>query len=133
MRNLVKNLVLPLIFATLTSCAGYNTRLSTVMVDREAKKDLQVGWTCCARGGSYSQIGILNLSLDNPWLTKLLPIYNSHTEANETEPKSTIQLGSFGYAEGPCFQINYLNFRGNENPWYQKISPLIGWHKEKKE
>ena len=134
MKNLMRKLMLPLFFAvSLTSCAGYNTRISTIMIDKENKKDLQLGWGCLARGGNYTQIGILNLSLDNPWPTKLLPIYNSHTETNELKPNSTIQLGSIGYSEGSCFQLNYLNFRGNENPWYQKISPIIGWHKEVKE
>ena len=133
MKNLMRRLAMPLIFAaSLSSCAGYNTRLSSVCIDREEKRDLQIGWGCLAKGGSYSQIGILNLSLDNPWPTKLLPIYNSHTEQNEINPTSTIQLGSLGYSEGQCFQINYLNLRGNESPWYCKISPVIGWHKDKK-
>ena len=133
MKGLIKKLTVPLIFAaSLSACAGYNVRLSSLNIDREDKRDLQIGWGCLGKGGSYSQIGILNLSLDNPWPTKLLPIFNSHTEKDEKNPIATFQLGSLGYSEGQCFQLNYLNLRGNESPWYYKISPAIGWHKDSK-
>ncbi|MFA4952870.1 MAG: hypothetical protein WC584_01460 [Candidatus Pacearchaeota archaeon] len=133
MNGLIKKFTMPLIFAaSLSACASYNLRLASLNVDREDKRDFQIGWGCLGKGGNYSQIGILNLSLDNPWPTKLLPIYNSHTDKQETNPRATIQLGSLGYSEGACLQINYLNLRGNENPWYCKISPLIGWHRENK-
>ena len=134
MLNLKKLLMPLLLSASVMGCAGYNVRLSSLNIDREDKRDFQVGWGCLAKGGSYTQVGILNLALDNPWPTKLLPIFNKHTasEAEEKEPKTTITVGSLSYSEGSCFQVDYLNFRGNEGRWYQKISPLIGWHKEEK-
>lgn len=137
--NVVATGIAALCFAFGTSgCSGYNVRMASLMIDKQEKKDLLIGYACLAKGGSYSQIGILNVALDNPWYSKVVPLFNSHkaTEAEDKEAdrNTTLQFGSLAYSEGSCFQLGYLNLRSNENPhWYQKVSPLIGWHKEEPE
>ena len=134
LRKILASAVAGTILAT-TGCAGYNIRMSSVMIDREGERDFLIGYGCLAKGGSYTEIGILNLAGDNHWYAKVIPIFNTHTatEAEEKEKKTTLQVGSVGYAEGSCFQLNYLTFRGNKNPFWKKFSPLIGWLKGEKE
>ena len=110
-------------------CTGYNIRMSTLMIDREGKRDYMIGLGSLAKGGDYSQYAIINIALDNRWYCIVTPFYNSHTEAKEQEGITTLEFGSIAIAEGSCLQFGYVNFRRNENPWWKKVSPVVGWHK----
>ena len=136
MKSLKTILATGLIVATalLSSCAGYNVRMSSITIDREQKRDWMVGYAGLAKGGSVSGVGGLVVMLDNPWYSKVIPIYNQHTatQAEEENQRTTIQLGSIGF----CFtdknkgnlQLGYLNI--NNGPTY--FCPLLDWRHGKK-
>ena len=103
--------------------------MSSITIDREQKRDWMVGYAGLAKGGSVSGVGGLVVMLDNPWYSKVIPIYNQHTatQAEEENQRTTIQLGSIGF----CFtdknkgnlQLGYLNI--NNGPTY--FCPLLDW------